>query len=345
MKGHTVSNSILKTRDNSIDMAKGIGMIAVIIGHMTVPEKITDFIFSFHMPLFFLINGYFFKEKSIKQCVWQKFRTLIIPYIATCILVIISSVFWNVLKGQDIAVIAAECKTWALAALYGSGTFTHFLKWDFHIIGAIWFLLAMFWSDVIFNILLKIKGSYIWGLLLAAAGYLTTDIIWLPASFQAGLTALLFIEIGHFAKKKNLLERGINNGWVLLAAAGIWGNSIINGGHLYMVGNHYENGIFDVLGAVSAAILIIKFARFATRYFPRASAPLVRYGKDSLIVLCFHLIELNTFPWHVITNRCSYAASRIIIAALKISWSALAVILVKYIPVINMVFGKRKTEK
>lgn len=340
-----MNNSVGKTRDISIDMAKGIGMIAVIIGHMTVPVKVTDFIFSFHMPLFFLINGYFFKEKSIKQCIWLKFKTLVIPYITTCILVIISSVFWNVLKGQNIAFIVAECKMWTLAALYGSGTYTHFLKWDFHIIGAIWFLLAMFWSDVIFNILLKIKGSYIWGLLLAAIGYLTTDIIWLPTSFQAGLTALLFIEIGHFAKKKNLLEKGINNGWVLLAAAAFWTNSIINGGHLYMVGNHYENGILDVLGAVSATLLIIKFARFSTKRFPRVTAPLVRYGKDSLIVLCFHLIELNTFPWYIITNRCSYAFSRIIIAALKISWSALAVILVKYIPVINMIFGKRKIVK
>ena len=59
-----MNNSVGKTRDISIDMAKGIGMIAVIIGHMTVPVKVTDFIFSFHMPLFFLINGYFFKEKS-----------------------------------------------------------------------------------------------------------------------------------------------------------------------------------------------------------------------------------------------------------------------------------------
>lgn len=172
-----------------------------------------------------------------------------------------------------------------------------------------------------------------------------SHVVGMPVSIQRNYGFLYSgIPVSIF-QNRGVKSPGILNGWVLLAAAAFWTNSIINGGHLYMVGNHYENGILDVLGAVSATLLIIKFARFSTKRFPRVTAPLVRYGKDSLIVLCFHLIELNTFPWYIITNRCSYAFSRIIIAALKISWSALAVILVKYIPVINMIFGKRKIVK
>lgn len=238
-----MSETSVNKRDISIDIVKGIGMVAVILGHMSLPEKATDFIFSFHMPLFFLINGYFFKEKSIGQSICQKFRTLILPYLCTSLLVIVSSVFWNILKGADAATIISSIKMWGAAALYGSGTYTHFLKWDIHIIGAIWFLLAMFWADVIFNLLLKVKGTYLWGVLLAILGYVTTGLIWLPTSFQAGLTAILFIEIGYIARQKNLLETALNNIWILLAAAILWGNSIIYGGHLYMVGNHYGNGV------------------------------------------------------------------------------------------------------
>lgn len=53
----------MNQREKSFDIAKGIGMLAVVLGHMSIPAKMGDFIFSFHMPLFFLINGYFFKKK------------------------------------------------------------------------------------------------------------------------------------------------------------------------------------------------------------------------------------------------------------------------------------------
>jgi fucose 4-O-acetylase-like acetyltransferase len=41
-----------------IDIAKGIGILLVIIGHMpSFPEWIRAWIFSFHMPLFFSFQG------------------------------------------------------------------------------------------------------------------------------------------------------------------------------------------------------------------------------------------------------------------------------------------------
>ena len=336
-----MGETVVNKRDISIDIVKGIGMIAVILGHMSLPEKAIDFIFTFHMPLFFLINGYFFKKKSFKQCIWQKFRSLIVPYLVTSILVIASSTFWSILRGEDISTIISTIKMWLAATLYGSGTYTHFLKWDIHIIGAIWFLLAMFWADIIFNLLLKIKGTYIWGILLAVIGYVTTEIIWLPTSLQAGLTAILFVEIGYIARRHDLLEFALNHMLVLIVAALLWGNSIVNGGHLYMVGNHYGNGIFDVLGAVSATVLLIKLGRLIAAKKSIVASALARYGKDSLIVLCFHLIELNTFPWYLISNQFGYVVSTLLIAILKISWSVLSIIVIKYIPVINTVFGKK----
>ena len=56
----------MNERNEIIDIMKGIGIIAVIIGHMwNVPEvPYRNFIFSFHMPLFFLIAGYFYKPNS-----------------------------------------------------------------------------------------------------------------------------------------------------------------------------------------------------------------------------------------------------------------------------------------
>lgn len=38
------------------DIAKGIGIIAVLLGHSKIG---VDIIYTFHMPLFFVISGYF----------------------------------------------------------------------------------------------------------------------------------------------------------------------------------------------------------------------------------------------------------------------------------------------
>ena len=45
-----------------IDMAKGLGILLMILGHMHVGQPIRDFIYSFHMIMFVLICGYLYKE-------------------------------------------------------------------------------------------------------------------------------------------------------------------------------------------------------------------------------------------------------------------------------------------
>lgn len=39
----------------------------VVIGHCRCPQQLNDFIFSFHMPLFFIASGYFFNPKCFKN--------------------------------------------------------------------------------------------------------------------------------------------------------------------------------------------------------------------------------------------------------------------------------------
>ena len=83
-------------RQRYLDVAKGIGIILVVIGHCipdaSTPEGISNksfavlfsVIYSFHMPLFFFISGYLSKIlyttadriSSLKK----KFERLMIPY-------------------------------------------------------------------------------------------------------------------------------------------------------------------------------------------------------------------------------------------------------------------------
>ena len=44
---------LTKNRVEWIDMAKGLGIIFVLLGHARFPDEIITWIYSFHMPLFF----------------------------------------------------------------------------------------------------------------------------------------------------------------------------------------------------------------------------------------------------------------------------------------------------
>jgi acyltransferase len=64
-----------------IDALKGFGMILVIIGHMSIPEMMRQFIFSFHMPLFFFISGYLYNGGFSAKWTLRKLDSLLIPYV------------------------------------------------------------------------------------------------------------------------------------------------------------------------------------------------------------------------------------------------------------------------
>ena len=54
-----------KNRINSLDMAKGIGIILVVVGHSTfLEENVLTWISSFHMPLFFVLSGILIRKKN-----------------------------------------------------------------------------------------------------------------------------------------------------------------------------------------------------------------------------------------------------------------------------------------
>ena len=63
MKRLFMVNQSTKTtlRDPSFDILKGLGILLMIMGHVGFGELFSKYIHAFHMPLFFLISGYFYK--------------------------------------------------------------------------------------------------------------------------------------------------------------------------------------------------------------------------------------------------------------------------------------------
>ncbi len=68
-------------REEWIDIIKGILIICVVLGHSNIDYS--DIIFWFHMPLFFIINGYLWKKQEIEFNVFvrKKVKRLLIPWL------------------------------------------------------------------------------------------------------------------------------------------------------------------------------------------------------------------------------------------------------------------------
>ena len=46
-----------------VDIAKGIGIFLVVLGHCQITENVLTLITTFHMPLFFFLAGYVFRPE------------------------------------------------------------------------------------------------------------------------------------------------------------------------------------------------------------------------------------------------------------------------------------------
>lgn len=68
----------------TISVAKALCIILMVVGHSGVPDKISAFIYLFHMPAFFFVSGYLFNEKYFDDSITfvkKRFKGLYIPFV------------------------------------------------------------------------------------------------------------------------------------------------------------------------------------------------------------------------------------------------------------------------
>ena len=78
-----MADTLIKKRLDYIDIAKALGMLIIMWGHIAVSKSVT-FVYAFHIPLFFFLSGMVFvqdKYPDFKSFVKRRIQTLIIPYI------------------------------------------------------------------------------------------------------------------------------------------------------------------------------------------------------------------------------------------------------------------------
>lgn len=132
-----------QNRISYIDMAKGIGIFLVVLGHSDFSsEGFITWISSFHMPLFFILSGMLLShthasEQTMTFLLKKKTKTILLPYLTFSILSIAFSAILD----------TAEFCSYLPLALLMTGTF--------YGISVLWFLPALFFSELLFLFIKK----------------------------------------------------------------------------------------------------------------------------------------------------------------------------------------------
>ena len=280
------------------DIAKGMAILAVILGHSAIeanlfmPHRTAQIIvaicFSFHMPLFFILSGYFMHPE--RKFRWAKeSKQLLCTYAVTALCVLIGVTCMATLNHES-RVLAL--RQWGMAALYGSGDVSDLTLWpvDFRI-GAIWFLLALFWARLLLHFFAKLPYTFIWVFACFLVGYGSSRYVWLPWSIQAGMCAVAFLYLGYLAKKYDVLDFVRRVPYIWIIAFLIWIIDIVFFDGMSMAMNSYgPHPILAVVGSIAGTLCVIGISQLFDKVAVLGDT-FSRIGQASLAILCAHLIE------------------------------------------------------
>ena len=276
-------------RDSTFDIMKGIGIIAMIIGHCQVPMIIKDFIFVWHMPLFFIISGYFFKPSPIKRYINKNFISLVIPYLITATLLFSLSLLKDFYHKETDPINSF------LGIFVAAGSDGLPMLGDYYV-GAIWFLLALFWCRTIYNVIIMNSLTQEKGMLVIMIAVLSTYIgtkIYLPTNVLQGMSAMVFFHIGNLCRKREAFQIQLNWFILVLCILMILGSlsTCHNDYPMSMVRCYYGYYPVNVIAACSFTYLLYRIVLFNKKYI--VSKFLAHLGQISMLILCVHIIDLD----------------------------------------------------
>lgn len=279
-----------KKRIEWVDVAKGFGMICVILAH--VEEQYLKLpLYTFHMPLFFFLSGYLFSIKSsFKDFLVSKCKRILVPYFCLGGLLVLFDVYWQGRNPYGYPWFNPQYATRNFINLLYQNRF-----WT------LWFIACLFWLSLIFYVLVRfIKKEWIRAaivvILFAATLYYYSNggggVFW---NIDVCFTALPFFYIGFLCKKTDFINQKILNckykpllfiGFIAIDVICAIINLQVTGQHLEMFYNQYAIAPLTYLGAIAAILAIIIFADACT--WKPVSAPLKYLGVNSMLFYAWH---------------------------------------------------------
>ncbi|MBA9028825.1 acyltransferase family protein [Peribacillus huizhouensis] len=288
-------------RDPYFDNAKAVLIVLVVLGH-TLARMVAEnewiltiylFVFSFHMPAFILVSGYFSKKIKNKNDIWVLIKKILIPYI---IFQVIYTFYYQKLFDEQIEFTILTPR-WAL-----------------------WFLISLFCWNILLLIFSSRKYGIIFSIIVSLIiGYVGEVNEWL--SLSRTFFFFPFFLVGHFLEEKHFewvkKKKNALIGWGVL---GLIFTSIYFYGETSWREWFYGRVGYKELMEGSVAfgfiykLFLYLFMGVATYCFlcivPRKHTFFTEIGSITLVIYLFHMFVLkyvyNSFIYEWIKESGQY---------------------------------------
>ena len=282
-----------KTRETWVDIAKGIGIILVIIGHANCPNLPHGIIYSFHMPLFFFLSRLFISrqcENNFHIYLKKNFKSLLLPYFYFNIISIAFYYTMSIMFHKELLIGNVQDNLIGIFVGMRFGSPYH------HVL---WFLPCLFFAKMLAYPIFKLsKIQFGGGKFLLAIVTLTIGLTYckwtkkpLPMSFDASLIAVFFIVCGdYYMKYQAIINKWIKkSGLLLILFSALF--VFLNFDKVEMYNMSYGSWIPFVCGSLSSIFFICYLCK-QTSCSNKFLRIIMEYGKLSLLVFATHFYFL-----------------------------------------------------
>ena len=301
-----------KQRDPVLDSMRGIGIVLMVLGHSGFPG--TDFIYLFHMALFFMLSGWLFSLRGGPvYFIKRKVVTLWLPFVlANTAFTVLNNLFLklNILTGDErILQVPGNAVTTPVTVKDVIGRTVHWCVFDggTQLGGAMWFIQALFQVSILYALVEFILQRLLHGAdTLLPQGLFSGVLLWV--GWRCGLAGWNVWGLGIAASCYCLFylgtvlrrttresipayQRGI-------FAAAAFAVLLILGqlGSVGLAGNGYSHPIFLLVASLAGWVLV-REAACLTAPLPCVRAVLAYLGRATMPIVILHFLSFKLVTW------------------------------------------------
>lgn len=290
-----------------INIAKALGIILVVAGHC-LDKDITNFIYLFHMPMFFMISGYLYRNKDVDIFGYckKKIKSIYIPFIKwNIIFLILHNVFFDIgFYKEGVLNLHRIDGIGFIEDLFSILFLTHMEQ----VTAPSWYLRVFFVTSILYMLAHRYIASrkclfYI-SILIYVCVYILFYIGEIKGSIMIYITlimiAFVFMTWGEFYKK---IELKINYNLKYNILAFLMLVILSRYGHINIVSIEFENPFFLMITSFVGTYFILGISTILVR--SRLKKSLIYIGNHTCIILLLHCaaFKLINVLYSIIYNK------------------------------------------
>lgn len=283
-----------KTNVNMVmfDLAKGLAMLAVVFVHSGAAADYDTYpivlLRSVVVAVFFMASGFWLRKRKLKTGIRLAAQQLLVPYAVTLGIIMVVGFLHRLLTNN----LQNYLDIFLLPVLKrGAGPRT----------GALWFLLATFWTWCMYYLLMCLKDARVRLALVILGAVVGMSLLPLhdyTYIIPQSLLMLPYIYGGYLIRENGFFDKKVP-AWLLVVMS-IPALVLAAFGKIDVIMDVADCGVINIAAQILFGYALIYVTLLINAKEWKWTEWIMDIGRHSLWVLCIHSIEMSVFPWDIL---------------------------------------------